>query len=442
MNSNNTFNSLAFFFNNCHKGRQFLYLPSFYQNFSCLAFLFFLATFSACCIDGDCEEEDMLDEVDVFTTINAVRKCGEITENETWTDQGAGVDYIVDCDLIIDGARLSIRENVIVQLENDALIRVINDGALKADGKEGETIRFQGKQGEDFSWSGILIESDNLYNELDYVILEGAGSRNFGGLDFPDGKAAIKIDGNIWITNSIIQDIDGHGLYVGKNSSETPQVKKTRFSDNTFSNCNGHPVLMVKDFLKIFDTDLATCVYRDNTLQSIGLTSNAYNVYMTGSHGWQNPGIPFHIYYAVELEVGARLTILEGTEFIMADGSWIGFTNTQLNESGMIRVVGEAGDKVLFRSENGERGSWGGFHFNSPHESNLLQHVEIRDAGYNYFGTGVAVEIHNAFIGANLTMEDVVIKNSDCGIRMGTGAVLTASLGDVLYENVNSETCE
>lgn len=426
------------------KNVQLFFVPSsiLNQNRGLLSALFVclgLFCFSACCIDGDCDDDPMED--DPTTTIHAINKCGELTESEVWIDQGTGVDYIVDCDLIVRDVTLRIREGVTIQLENDAIIKVLGDGVLDANGEQLSKIIFQGSEEEDYTWSGIFIESRNNQTRFDNVEIKGAGSKNFEGLDFPEGRAALKVTGALRMTNSTIHHINGHGIHIGPSSAAESQLRIDQFKENTIQNCQGHPMIMLANKFKLF-SEFETCLFEDNLEQSIGLVVNPYDNYFSEAVLFSDPGIPLMIYNSIELDKDGRLTIEEGTEVIFKSGAWMGFVDIQSNEDSYIRMLGTSARKIVLRGESSDRGAWGGIHFNSPSMNNLMQYVEIWDAGYNYFETMVAIDLHNPWIGANLSMENVVIRNSDCGIRMGGGATLNASLGDVIYQSVDSETCD
>ena len=143
---------------------------------------------------------------------DSVISCTEISSPTTWADRGEGIDYLLDCDLVVS-AKLTIAPGVVIQCKNNASITIENNGALSAVGSAAAPIVFQGESSLAGVWQGLYIKSNSPENELRYCTILHAGSGSFDGSDV---KAAIRLRQSslVKILNSTISKSARDGIYI------------------------------------------------------------------------------------------------------------------------------------------------------------------------------------------------------------------------------------
>ena len=105
-----------------------------------------------------------------------------------------------------------------VTFAQSAGMTVTSGGSLSAVGTETERSQFLGEEAVAGYWDGLRIWTNSAVNELTYVEVAHWGR----GIGSTDANVEVTGGGRLRLTNSIIRDSQGWGLYVGSTSTVTP----------------------------------------------------------------------------------------------------------------------------------------------------------------------------------------------------------------------------
>ena len=182
-----------------------------------------------------------------YILIKKVNFQSDITEEITF--QKLNVPYRIQ-DIIYMPQKLTLKPGVVIEFGNDAGIDVNQKtGALMADGTAADPIKLIGYLPNTKGvWAGILLESNNIENKLNYCIIDGAGSKDISTTNFnfwfeKTATAAVTMDGTGYkgsyrtiVTNCTITNSGGYGIAYSIYSKDAVTVKDNTFKDNTKAN--------------------------------------------------------------------------------------------------------------------------------------------------------------------------------------------------------------
>jgi len=156
---------------------------------------------------------------------------GDISTNATW--KSLTVPILVERDIHIgDNATLTLKPGVHLVFDSGKRISTGPLGALNAVGTAEKPILFTGKKQELGYWDGINIGSNSTQNILKNTIVEYGGENRGGIRIFPHYTNADGV--KISITNSIIRNNSGYGIFLESNENVT--YNDNIEESNTFSN--------------------------------------------------------------------------------------------------------------------------------------------------------------------------------------------------------------
>jgi len=316
---------------------------------------------------------------------------GAVTKDQIW--------HKLSVPLFIDS--LSVADNKFLTIESGSKLVFANGGrfevygALKAVGTTEEPITFTGATASAGYWQNITFNSIDNKNELDNVIIEYAGSNQYGAL-VTWGAAKLKI------SNTIIRE---NKLY-GFNFSEETEI--TKF-DNVTSTKNEYTAgILSPDILALIDG-------------TSDFTGNIGDDYITVRNGavtkdqvWHKVNVPLFI-DSLSVADNKFLTIEAGSKLVFADGG-------RFEVYGALKAVGTAEEPITFTGATASAGYWQNVTFNSVDNRNELGNVLIEYAGSNQFG---ALVLWNSAV---VKVYDSTIKDNKLyGIWKDTDAQLTSS---------------
>ena len=171
----------------------------------------------------------------------------DITENITL--QKLNVPYRIET-IIYMPRKLTLNPGVVIEFGNNSGIDINQStGALVADGTASEPIKLIGYLPNTKGvWAGILLESNNVENKLNYCIIDGAGSIDVSTTNFnfwfdKKATAAVTMDGTGYkasyratVTNCTVTNSGGYGIAYSVYSKDAVTVKDNTFKDNTKDN--------------------------------------------------------------------------------------------------------------------------------------------------------------------------------------------------------------
>lgn len=339
----------------------------------------------------------------------------------------APVDYVIDCILRVN-ANLAINSGVVVEMGADAGIEVRTNGTLSAVGTAAAPITFRGVQETKGYWAGIANASTSTTNEMSYVSISHAGSRNViqGG---PTASFYNNTSGTIKFNNNTLALGGGYGVFNTLNS------ELVNYANNTITTHDEFPVqIHANDFHQLDGTGSS---YTGNTKDMIEMSITAGSVItVVDDQTWKNPGVPV-IQKEGTIGVRADLVVEPGFELVCRPDC-----NLTIDDAGSFNAVGTAAMPIIIRGEQSTQGYWNGMYLDGTSTLNKLDHVKITDGGREkpFGAAGAKANLYISQFTTNLTISNSEFSNSlECGIYTSNAGV---SLSNNTYNNnMGNDVC-
>jgi hypothetical protein len=284
-----------------------------------------------------------------------------ITTDTTWA---SGNIYYVSTSVNVNaGVTLTIEPGVQVNFSQNAGLRVL--GTLKATGSAAEPILFTGSTKQAGWWLGLRISgvqnSPLTTSVLEYVTIEYGGGNSYGALYLEYATVPVK--------QSTIRHSSKDGIYGWYGGV-------AHLSDVTLANNADFAVRFIDASV---NPQLARLTVQNNGANVIGIGGGT----MTGTHVWENVGVPYRLTGNQTVGAGATLTVEPGVQVHFAE-------NVDLRILGRLHAVGTEQQRILFTGVKQEAGSWAGIRIsgsqNSPLTTSALEYVTIEYGGGNNYG--------------------------------------------------------
>ncbi|MEL7222910.1 MAG: hypothetical protein AAGJ93_16430, partial [Bacteroidota bacterium] len=134
-----------------------------------LQFFFFSTLFSASLFWSACEEDPLIEPpIETAPTTLACDFFSSGTAQTLTNDPNKPVDYIVNCVMDLEVA-VDIEPGTVVEFAAGAGWYVRPSGSLKAVGTAANPITLNGMTATAGYWKGILFDSDNPNNRLEFI---------------------------------------------------------------------------------------------------------------------------------------------------------------------------------------------------------------------------------------------------------------------------------
>jgi PKD repeat protein len=322
-------------------------------------------------------------------------------------------DYIVTTDVRVS-ATVTVRPGVIIEFEQDKGMQIMFDGALVAEGTTAEPITFTGTQKQSGYWKGLLFASNNSANSLKHVTVEYGASSAFA--ESPRANISIPGDaisgGVVNISNSIIRNSGGYGIYAG-GMSFIPAFTEMNVTGNAGSAiyCSPRNISQI-DPNTIFSGNGFNGVETGGLLQEgslvswYPLTSGAYKV-------------------SSDLTIASALEIEPGTAFKIAKDVMI-----TIAEGARLTANGTAAERILFEGTSSiSENAWRGIVVHS-HLENSIDYADIRNAGHSDLPRIVSGRASiGVSPGARLTITNSSVdKSGGWGITLESGSLYNENI--------------
>ncbi len=368
------------------------------QIVTCLALLSFFITLNGC----------------KFTAIDE-SDCGkEITKNVVFKDKGEGVDYVINCMIVVSDCKLKIEPGVHIQFEGEQSgIYVKDKGEIDIIGTSSKKIILEGKNPVKGAWTGIVIGSDKD-NEIVYTDILNAGGFQHQwmydkaaiGMGFKDQNPKLRL------SNCNIRLSGGHGLYLSSSTSNL-----NRFNDNVFEDNDGFPVYI--PFAEIGRLDEGTVFNNPNKPNA----QEAIAVYgedpggnfsdLTASERINNNGIPYRVINPCIVD-GGHLTFDPGVVMEFMPDAYLAVVGEDSTSS--IEAIGTETNPITFtKATNDLQSGWSGLYFANTAPLNRLRNCIIEYGGktnpYGSTGTGNIV-VGGDYSRGQVEVEFCIIRNS------------------------------
>ncbi|MEL7005782.1 MAG: hypothetical protein AAFN93_24090, partial [Bacteroidota bacterium] len=303
-------------------------------------------------------------------------------------------DYLVT-DLIDVDELLTIEPGVTIAFDANAGLNInqFSDGAIVAQGTAVDPITFTGSTKTKGFWAGIIIETNDVRNELDYVIVEYAGSDIIAD-DIKSGvRGGIAVDvepgsevSSLKLTNSIVRENDGYGLIMEWFS------RLREFSNNTFENNTDAAVLT--EALNVGALDAESNYTGGNGYEGVEIHGTSAGNQVTTNATWPAFDDGSSYYVSSDIEIRAVLTIQPGATFEFEANQEILFHQDQFGpEDGAIIAQGTASLPITFTGFSKTPGYWKGINIESSSTQNSMEFCIVEFGGSDPIAGSLAANI-------------------------------------------------
>lgn len=282
----------------------------------------------------------------------------------TLIDKGLPVDYIVDCQMVVNGD-LIIMPGVCIEFLADAGFAIYEDGSIQAVSTSDAPIKFTGLDKIRGAWSGIYIESTDVKNKLDGVIIEYAGGSAFNS---NDDRGAVIIYGGTKakVENCSISNSAAYGI------NATYHDCDILLNNNIITTCL-KPIYTNANYIG----SISGGAYTGNDQDVVYIdTYDGGGIYNAAT--WNNLEIPYQVKTGGSLQViDVNLTILPGVIIKFETG-----TALKIQDNSSLKALGTASNPIRFTGVDGLPGSWENIEFNFTQSAlNEIGHAIIEFSG-------------------------------------------------------------
>ncbi len=285
------------------------------------------------------------DSVDPVPTVNTI--TDNITTNTTWS---TGSTYIIEGNLYIDGATLTIQPGAIIKFKEGAQIEVGNSStgsAIIAEGTAAAPILFTSYASTPAAgdWDAIFLESGTASTtSFKFCTFEyGGGYANY------DGMIDLN-EASITIENCIIRNSAAYGITLDNSS------KFVSFANNTIMNTTNHVIGIYPNAVHTIKG--GNILSSANSSIGIEIKGGTYN---QAEETWMAQTVPYVINGIVYIESnsGSVLNIQEGTTIEFTNGSQLEVGSSS-STYGTIKAMGTATAPITFTSSATQKtpGDW------------------------------------------------------------------------------------
>ncbi len=338
-------------------------------------------------------------------------------------EDDAIADYIVTTDLMVS-AKLTIKPGVRVAFEQDKSLNITPQGALIAKGTAYKRIYLLGTTYAKGFWKGIGIFSNSPLNEMEHVLVHGAGSSSLP--ELPNVRANVVLAGNeisgaaLKVSASSFHDGAGYGMFV-QGMSELPY-----FYANYFENNSG-PAIYVPA-RRVHQLDFNTHFTGNNGFDGVE-TGGVLNEAAAVRWSDFNDGSRYRIREHLTIESG--LILSPGISMAFEAGILV-----QVINGGYLNAIGDGYNKIILTARNqNEQGAWKGILFNTRSELNKLSYAEVSYAGSGEISTGGTNVSANIAVGTSGTAS---VQHTDVKHGQGWGIVALTSEGAHINDDVRT----
>jgi hypothetical protein len=365
-------------------------------------------------------------------TIDPNIPCTEINTATVWEDRGEGIDYILNCDLVVS-AKLTIAPGVVIQCANNSSITIQSNGAIVAAGTASAPIVFQGSTAQAGVWQGLYIKSNSPENELRYCVISHTGSTSFDGNT--DIKAAIRLRQTslVKIINTTIGKSAKDGIYIEGLDTDS-QNPISVYQANSISECGRYPLNILGATAAALDGTGSN--YTSNAEQYIHIRGGR----LYGDHIWLKTAIPYHIEQIVSAGYygdNGNLTVNPGATIHFAGDA--GLCTGDYSTGSWMRIVGTVDERITLTGEAQLPGAWKGIAFQSERPENAIQFADISFGGSSSY-TGNTNQKGNIRAGSwsagSFTIADATVSGSIAyGIYATMSSPEITMPGSVVFSN-------
>ncbi len=273
----------------------------------------------------------------------------------------AGSCYLVNERLTV-GGELVVEEGVVLQFAENIDFRITGDGRLNVQGTADEAVIFQGQDETKGYWKGIFVGTSGSANNLEYLVVEHAGSSQWSGANYSTASINVPSEGGLTISNTTVREGLGNGILVG----DTPDfaisgstVTTTDIPLHVYHNVVGN-IAADNDFTGNGD---------DRVYLGFGNSDS-----VDSEQTWEFNAVPYRA--TNRWYITSPLTLMPGVEIQFAEDA-----SVIVNDEGRITAVGTEDEQITFTGDEETRGYWKGIQVNTGGSANVFDYVNIEYSG-------------------------------------------------------------
>lgn len=298
----------------------------------------------------------------------------DIMTNSLLKDKGNGVDYVVNCPIRISKGTLTIEDGVHIQFEGaDAGFIVEGEGALKCNGTSRKPVIFEGKNGQSGEWLGIVFATDKSANAIYHTEIRHAGSKLYAGVT---QKAAVVVynQGQLSISNSLVSDNKGYGIYVQNGNCELNTCNNNEFRNNELA-----PISIPFNSITAITPGNTFAGNGQSWVEVFGQSNASSSPYTLLKNGTISAlTIPYRL--SLQNKISSILSIQGGAELQFTDNASLVVAGDTSNAA--LTAVGNYAQQSPIRfTKTPEATAWRGIHIANSSQRNLLEYCVIEYGG-------------------------------------------------------------
>lgn len=324
--------------------------------------------------------------------------CDHFKTAQTLTDDPErAVDYYVNCVMDVEAA-IVVGAGVVIEFAQDAGINVTETGSFNASGTAASRISFTGENKDVGSWKGILFNSNDTNNRLQYVNISHAGGAAFN-TNNDIASVIIWADTKLEIDHCTISEGGNYGvsaIYTNSNWN---------ISESTISSCNNAPAIFLAPYLASFDGSNEFAGNANDYLL-IDLATQS----ITSDLAWKKSSVPYQVTstfsFFNELTIdNSTVTMEPGVSVAFEDG-----TGMMVEDDATLIANGTSSEPINFTGVTETAGSWTSIYFNAnASTNNAISNATISYAGAELDGenSGVLMRVNPVLSLENIIFNDI-----------------------------------
>jgi uncharacterized repeat protein (TIGR01451 family) len=385
----------------------------------------------------------------VLAAPNDTNVCGHITTDSAWTPGGS--PYILTCNVIVDdNVTLTVAPGTTVRGGDSTVLMI--QGTMNAIGTPMQPITFTSVNHAPGDWAGIRFDGSSDYDgrgTLDYVTIQNGGYLyNNNSTDL-----GIKHTNDVTVTNSIVENTAGYGIYVEDGSAllENLVVRNNSGAgltgalggamavwNSNFTGNGSYPIRVEARYV----TNVAGNTFSGNGLDRVLVyaSSAASSQKVSQNSTWSNSNQP------AVYETDGILEVLDDVTLTLDPGVTMLFeADFGVRIYGTMNAIGTPAQAITFTSiADSAAGEWGGIRFDgsgSYEGRGTFEYVTVRNGGdtFDSVSTNLAVKhdgvitVSNSVVedtsGTGIYVEDALAWLEDLTVRNNSNAGISGALG-------------
>lgn len=318
-------------------------------------------------------------------------------------------------------AELEIEAGVVMEFTQGSRLQ-ISSGPLLANGTQNDQIFVTGTAARQGWWDGFYVESTDLQNSMQHVLVEYGGRGKRGCVDLAgDGTD----DGSIAITNCTLRWSGQYGLYQGGGGTLLDE------GDNVYANNREAGVRTLTSNIHEYAPSSA---YNNNDRNYVFVEGNTASDEGADeeTRTWSNLEVPYRMQGSHFVD-SLTLDVEPGTEFEFSQQS-----NLEFEGESRIDLQGEDGNPILLTAATKERGWWNGVYIDDTTDTeNIFNHCVFEYAGNTNWTAALEVATGGTDNGAVEVRNCVFRDNDGFGIDVGGGTDLRNFENNTYTSNVD-----